>query len=137
VGIKDWVLLGLLLLVFLVRWLKGRSAGIEGKKATAAGGKAVQILEAAGYEILLVKPTLTVQMEIDGQPHSFTLKNDYLVKRHGQRYLVRLRRDNTRVRLQSKLWRSSLLRDVLAFRARGILILHLEKETLQEVRFRT
>ena len=88
-GIKDWVLLGLLLLVFLVRWLKGRSAGIEGKKATAAGGKAVQILEAAGYEILLVKPTLTVQMEIDGQPHSFTLKNDYLVKRHGQRYLVR------------------------------------------------
>lgn len=134
---KDWVLLGLVILVIVARWLAGRSGRIGGKKPTQARGKAVQILEEAGCEILVVKPTLTINMEIDGQLHPFTLKSDYLVKRHGQRYLVRIRRDNKQVRLQSKLWRSSLLRDVLAFRARGILILHLEKETLQEVRFRT
>ncbi|MCR3922714.1 MAG: hypothetical protein NUK65_09395 [Firmicutes bacterium] len=134
-GIKDWVLLGLLTLVVLIRWFKSRPGRVSGKKPGQSHGKVVQILQEAGYEVLTVKPTLNVTMEIDGRTHPFELKNDYIVKRGGRRYLVRIRRDNKTVRLQSKLWRGSLLRDVVAFRTSGILIVHLEKETIQVVRF--
>ncbi|NLZ92843.1 MAG: hypothetical protein GX922_02305 [Firmicutes bacterium] len=133
---KDWIILGLLVLIFSIRWLTTRTSRITGKKPGKSQGKAVQILEDAGYEIITAKPTLAVKMEIDEQQHIFDLKNDFLVKRDGKRYLVHIRRDTKPVRLQSKLWRSSLLRDVLAFRVNGMLILHLEKGTLQEVRFR-
>jgi hypothetical protein len=77
-----------------------------------------------------------VKMEIGETSHKFELKNDYLVSRGGHRYLVRLRRDGKPARLQSKMWRNSLLRDVLAFRAAGILVLDVEKESLQRVSFR-
>ncbi|NLZ38835.1 MAG: hypothetical protein GX893_04425 [Firmicutes bacterium] len=135
-GKKDWIILGLLVLIFFIRWLAARSSRIKGKKPGKSQGKAAQILEEAGYEVVTVKPTLTVKMEINGQQHTFALKNDFLVKKDGRSYLVQIRRDKKTVRLQSKLWRSSLLRDTLAFRVSGMLILHLERGTLQEVRFR-
>lgn len=136
-GLKDWILLGAIILALLVwkirHWRRGR---ISGKKPVHANAKAVQLLEEAGYEVLKAKPSVTVQMEIDGRPHPFELKNDYLVLRGGRRYIVRIRKDSKQARLHSKLWRGTLLRDVLAYGVNGVLVLHVEKETLQEVRFR-
>lgn len=133
---KDWVILASLVIAALIRYLLTRTSRIAGKKPGKSQGKAIQLLTDAGFEVVTLKPTVIVKMEIDEQQHSFDLKNDFLVKKSGKRYLVHIRRDTKPVRLQSKLWRSSLLRDVLAFRVDGMLILHLERGTLQEVRFR-
>lgn len=135
-GIKDWIILGLVLTALLIIWLSRRRSRVGGQSPAKANSKAKAILEEAGCEILKVKPTVQVAMEIDGKPFPFELKSDFLVSRQGRRYLVRIRRDNKQARLQSKLWRSSHLRDVLAFRADGILVLNVEKETLHQVRFR-
>ena len=134
--LKDWILLGLIALGLLVWWLVQRPRKITGKKAAHSNTKVVQLLTEAGYEVLLNKPTVAVEMHIDGRAHPFELKEDFLVKRDGKRYIVRVRRDNKQARLHSKLWRGTLLRDVLAFSASGIVVVHLEKATLQEVLFR-
>ncbi|MDW7683167.1 MAG: hypothetical protein SCK29_03485 [Bacillota bacterium] len=134
--VKDWLILGLLVIAFLVWWFRRNFRRISGKKPGRSNTRTVQFLQDAGYDVLKAKPIIRVKMEIDGKPHPFELKADYLVSKSGRRYLVRVRRDNKAVRLQSKMWRNSLLRDVLAYRAGGILIVNVEKETLHEVRFR-
>ena len=98
--------------------------------------KALELLAEAGFEVVKTKPVVKVEMEIDDRPNPFEIKADYLVSRSGRRYVVLVRRDNKSVRLQSKMWRNTLLREVLAFGAAGILVLNVEKETLHVVRFR-
>jgi hypothetical protein len=133
---KDWIILTVLLVGGFVFWLYRRPRRIAGQKAGKANGKAKEILVEAGCEILKVRPSVTVQMEIDGKNYPFELKSDFLVSRGGRRYLVRIRRDGKQARLQSKLWRGTHLRDALAFGADGILVLNVEKGTLHQVRFR-
>lgn len=135
-GLKDWILLGLVGLSVIIWRLRGRRSRISGRKPGKSNSRAVLILEEAGYEVEKFKPAVQVRMTIDGKQHTFELKGDYLVKKGGSRYLVRLRRDGKVLRLQSKMWRSSLLRDVQAFGTAGIVMLDTEKETLNEVSFR-
>jgi hypothetical protein len=133
---KDWIILGFISIVAFVYWLYRRPRRVSGQKVGKANSKARSVLEEAGYEILNVKPTVTVQMDIDGKAYPFELKSDFLVSRSSRKYLVRIRKNGKQARLQSKLWRGTHLRDVLAFRADGILVLNVEKETLNQVRFR-
>ncbi len=134
--IKDWVLLGVIT-VSLVIWRFGsRRVRITGKKAGQAHSKAIQFLKEQEYEILKVKPAVTVRMAVDQSTHTYEMTADYLVAKAGRRYIVRVIRGGKPVRLQSKMWRGTLLRDVLAFQAAGILVLNLEKGILQDVRFR-
>ncbi|MBT9167651.1 MAG: hypothetical protein DDT19_00989 [Syntrophomonadaceae bacterium] len=134
---KDWIILGLLLIAAFVFWVGRRRFGrITAQRAAKSNPRARAILEESGYEIVKIKPSLTVRMEVDDQPYPFVLKSDFIVSRGGRRYLVKLQQENKQVRLQSKLGRDSHLRDVLAFRADGILVINLKKETLSQVRFR-
>jgi membrane protein implicated in regulation of membrane protease activity len=134
---KDWFILGFLLIAAFFFWAGRRRSGrIAGQKSAKSNPRARAILEEAGYEILKIKPTLTVRMEVDDQPYPFVLKSDFIVSRGGRRYIVQLQQENKQLRLQSKLGRNTLLRDVLAFRADGILVINLRKETLSQVRFR-
>jgi len=134
---KDWLILGFLLIAALVFWVsRRRSRRIVGQRSAKSNPRARAILEEAGYEILAIKPTVTVRMEVDDQSYPFVLKSDFVVSRGGRRYIVELQQENKQVRLQSKLGRNSLLRDVLAFRADGILVVNIKKETLSQVRFR-
>jgi hypothetical protein len=133
---KDWIILVVVMIISFVAWVYRRPRRITGQKAGKADGKARALLEEAGYEIQRVRPAVTVQMEIDGKAYPFELKSDFLVSRGGRRYLVRIRRDEKQARLQSKLWRGAHLRDVLAFGADGLLVLNVEKGTVQQVRFR-
>lgn len=135
---KDWVILALLLIAAFVYWaVRRRSGRIAGKTSAKSNPRARAILEESGYEILKIKPTVTVRMEVDEQHYPFVLKSDFIVSRGGRRYLVQVQQENKQLRLQSKLVRNSLLRDVLAFRTDGILIINIKKETLSQVRFRT
>lgn len=134
--VRDWIVFALIIICTIIYYYRGRSRKISGQKPKAGNSKERSILEEAGYEIIKVKPTVNVKMEIDQKPHPFELKSDYLVTKNGRKFLVRIRRDKKAARFQSKMWRSSLIRDVLAFKAAGILILNLEKETLHQVRFR-
>ena len=127
--------MGLAVIVAIV-WVRRGSGRISTQKQSRSNPKALELLAEAGYEVVKTKPVVSVQMEIDDRPNPFEIKADYLVARSGRRYVVLLRRDNKSARLQSKLWRNALLRDVLAFEAAGILVLNLEKETLHVVRFR-
>ncbi|MBT9140415.1 MAG: hypothetical protein DDT30_00991 [Dehalococcoidia bacterium] len=134
---KDWIILGFLLIAAFVFWVGRRRLGrITDQRAAKSNPRARAILEESGYEIVKIKPSLTVRMEVDDQPYPFVLKSDFIVSRGGRRYLVKLQQENKQVRLQSKLGRDSHLRDVLAFRADGILVINMKKETLSQVRFR-
>lgn len=134
--LSDWVLLGIILLVLLTvsarRPRRGRSGG---RKPGSGDNRARQVLEEAGFELLEVQPSLTVNMAIQGRPHRFEMKSDYLAARGGRKYLVRLRRDARPVRLNSKAWRNALLRDMLLFGTCGVLVLDLDKEAVTEVHF--
>ncbi|NLM46607.1 MAG: hypothetical protein GX200_07385 [Firmicutes bacterium] len=133
---KDWIILALLCLVALIWWIRSRLGRISGRLPGRSHAKVVALLEEAGYEVLHARPRLTVQMEIDGTAYHFDLSCDLLAKKHGLLFLVKIRRDAGKGRLQSKQWRSNLLRDVLAFRTSGIVVVYPEKAKLQEVRFR-
>ncbi|MCW3490257.1 hypothetical protein [Dethiobacter alkaliphilus] len=134
--VRDWIILALIILFSLIYWYRGRSRRIAGEKPAKTNAKVRVMLEEAGYEIVKAKPTVKVRMDIDDKQHPFELKSDYLVTKNGRKYLVRIRRDGKQARFQSKMWRSSLIRDVLAFQTAGILILNTEKETLHQIRFR-
>lgn len=134
--LKDWLLLGLIGFSAIIWRLRGLRSRISGRKPGQSNSRAVLILEEAGYKVEKIKPAVQVRMTIDGKLHTFELKGDYLVTRGGRNYLVRLRRDGKPLRLQSKMWRSSLLRDVQAFRTAGIIMLDTDKESLHEVSFR-
>lgn len=133
---KDWVLLGLITVSLVIWRFASRRVRITGKKAGPAHAKAIQFLKDQDYEILKIKPALTMRMAVDESTHTYEMTADYLVAKGGRRYIVRVIRGSKPVRLQSKMWRGSLLRDVLAFEAAGILVLNLEKGILQDVRFR-
>jgi len=136
-SLKDWLLLGVFAAAGLLFWLRGkRTARISGKKPGQSNSRAILLLEEAGYEVIRVKPNIAVKMEIDDKDYTFELKGDYLVTREGHKFLVRVRRDSKPARLHSKLWRGTLLRDALAFRVSGVVVLNAEKESLHEVRFR-
>lgn len=133
--VLDWVLLALAAAALLLWYLrKGRR--IRGRSPEKVNSRAVQLLQEAGYQVLKIKPTVEVRMEIGDSQHQFELKSDYLVARDGRRYLVCLHRDGKPARLQAKVWRNALLRDVLAFRVAGIIVMNLDRETLQQVSFR-
>ena len=133
--VLDWVLLALAAAALLLWYLrKGRR--IRGRSPEKVNSRAVQLLQEAGYQVLKIKPTVEVRMEIGDSQHHFELKSDYLVARDGRRYLVCLHRDGKTARLQAKVWRNALLRDVLAFRVAGIIVMNLDRETLQQVSFR-
>jgi hypothetical protein len=138
VRIQDWLFLGILLLVLLIYLARsrGRRTSVQGRKPGHTDNRARQVLEDAGFSLLEVQPTISVNMEIQGKPHRFDLKSDYLVSRNGRRYLVRVRKDAKPVRLNAKVWRNALLRDVLLFNTYGVLVLNLEKETVSEVHFK-
>lgn len=134
---KDWLIVGFLLFAYFLFWVSRRgSRRVVGQKPAKGNMRARILLEEAGYEILKVKPTVTIRMEIDQQPSPFALKTDFLVSREGRRYIVQIQQANKLLRLQSKLGRNSLLRDVLAFRTDGILVMNMKRETLSQVRFR-
>ena len=133
---KDWLILGFLLIAAFVFWVSRRSSRRIEQRSVKSNPRARAFLEEAGYEILKIKPAVTVRMEVDDQSYPFVLKSDFVVSRAGRRYIVQLQQENKQVRLQSKLGRNSLLRDVLAFRADGILVVNIKKETLSLVRFR-
>jgi len=132
----DWLLLGLIILIALAMLKKesGKKC-LGGKKPGPAETQVRRVLEEAGFELLGVQPALTVNMTIQGRPHRFEMKTDYLAARGGRRYLVRLRRNAQPVRLNSKAWRNALLRDVLLFGTSGALVLDLGRESVSEVRF--
>ena len=96
----------------------------------------MRFLEEAGYEVIKAGPAVVVRMTVDGRPYSFEVKSDYLARKSGRLFLVKVKRDKRQVRLQSKQWRTSLLQDVLAFRADGVIMVYPEKEKLQEIIFR-
>ncbi|MBS3946913.1 MAG: hypothetical protein KGZ57_01230 [Dethiobacter sp.] len=133
---QDWTLLALVFMATLF-WLFRKRRRVRGKRPDQGSAPTVQLLESAGYKVLKVKPAVDVQMDIGENSFRFELKSDYLVARSdGRRYLVCVYRDGKGMRLQSKMWRNALLRDVLAFRVAGIVVLNMEKETLQQVSFR-
>ncbi len=134
--VKDWLLLVVICLIFIVWHYRGGRSRISGKDPGKSNAKAIKILEEAGYQVQKVKPAVHINMNIDDKLHEFDIKCDYLVSRSGQTYLVRVRRDGKPLRLQSKLWRNLLLLDVQAFGTAGIVILDTEKGLLQEVSFR-
>ncbi|NLM52554.1 MAG: hypothetical protein GX197_07015 [Firmicutes bacterium] len=134
-SMKDWILLGVLLVAALWWWLRQRRRKIQGGKVGSVHKKAVQLLEAAGYEVLKATPTVNVRMEIDGQPYPFAIKSDLLVKRGGRLFVAHVRKEAKAIRLHSKVWRERLLRDALVFRVSGVVMIHVEKEKVQEVCF--
>jgi hypothetical protein len=133
--VQDWVLLAAAAVALLV-WYVRKGRRIRGRAPQKENSRAVQLLEEAGYQVLAHKPSVEVRMEIDGGNSRFELKSDYLVARDGRRYLVCLHRDGKPLRLQSKAWRNALLRDVLAFRVAGIVVVNTDRETVQQVSFR-
>lgn len=133
--VLDWVLLAAAVAA-LVFWRLRKSKRIRGVVSEKTGCRAVQLLEQAGYQVLVMKPSVEVRMEIEGRSNHFELKSDYLVARDGRRYLVCLQRDDKPVRLQSKAWRNALLRDALAFRVAGVVVINQDRETMQQVSFR-
>ncbi len=133
---SDWLIFAVIILavaVFGLRRSLRRRAG--GRKPGPGDARVRQVLEEAGFELMEVQPVLSVNMSVQGRPHRFEMKGDYLASRGGRKYLVRLRRDSKPVRLNSKAWRNALLRDVLLFGTHGALVLDLDRETVYEVHF--
>ncbi len=93
-----------------------------------------QKLQAGGYRLEEIHPSLPVTVSADDKKKEFTCDGDFLVSKGGQIYLVKVSRGGG-VSISSPALRRELLLDCLLFQARGILLYDGEKERFQELSF--
>ena len=133
-----WLLLlsGACLMIYLAR-RKGRRRSKEKRRAasplTRREQKAWRQLQAGGYRLEEIHPSMPVTMTLGGKRESFNYEGGFIVSRGGESFLVKvIKGDNAPAR---SALRRELLLDSLFFQTDGIFFYHEEKGRLEEVRF--
>lgn len=90
-------------------------------------------LQAAGYRLEEVHPSLPVTMTVDGKKKSFNYEGNFIVSKDGESFLVKLIQGENP--LSWSALRRELLLDCLFFQTDGVFCYHEGRGQLEEVRF--
>jgi hypothetical protein len=105
------------------------------QRARAGEQRASQLLHKLGYRVLGEQVSGQYELAIDAQPVSIAVRADYLVERAGLRYVAEVKTGEAAPRIQSSATRRQLLEYRVAFEVDGALLVDVEAQRAQLVRF--
>jgi hypothetical protein len=103
------------------------------KRAVVGEWSAPALLENAGYEVLARQVDGSWMVHADGQPRTFKLRADYLVRRLGRRYIAEVKTGRVATRLSHGATRRQLLEYWAAFDVEGVLLVDADRESITHV----
>ncbi|MBF0432658.1 MAG: hypothetical protein HQK83_15340 [Fibrobacteria bacterium] len=104
----------------------------RGEKGEQKAGK---YLKAHGFKILGYQSALRPHMLVDGKKVSFSIKADYLVKRHGRTGVVEVKTGKKAPNPASSSTRRQILEYSMYYRVDDVYLFDAETETLHEINF--
>jgi hypothetical protein len=138
----NWLLLGLVVLasiaatVWLRRWGDRRGRRRRAARAQRAERDAAGVLEARGFEVLGRQVRQSWSLLADSEEMQFTLVADYVVERHGRRWVAEVKTGERALDLRHGPTRRQLLEYRQAFAVDGVLLVDAEGRSVQSVHFR-
>lgn len=119
----------------LKRAIERRARKRRAARAQHAEREAAGLLEARGFRVLGRQVRQSWGLIADGQELRFTLIADYLVQRHGQRWVAEVKTGERALDLRHGPTRRQLLEYRAAFAVAGVLLVDAEGQTLRRVHF--
>ena len=121
------------------RWLgarrRSRVAVRRAGRALAGEAAAERLLVAHGYAITARQARAEVAPRINGTPHPFVLRVDYLVTRDGASYVAEVKTGDQAPRLTTAATRRQLLEYWFALPVDGVLLVVPERDEIQSIEF--
>lgn len=117
------------------RWREDRTRRKRFERAAQAEEDARHLLQRHGYEVLDDQAQLTWTILLNGQPHEVNMRADYLVRRHGRRYVAEVKSGRVAPRISTAATRRQLLEYLIAYPVEGVLLVDMEDEEIFEVTF--
>ena len=137
-----FITLIVLLLYFLVKFkIADYRKKQKQKKRFERGNKlevlAQSFLEKKGYRIVDEQKTYNHNYEVNGENRSSKLIVDYLVTKNGKKYVVEVKSGKSAISLKDKNSRRQLLEYDFVIENDGVVLLDMENENMQFVKFKT
>jgi hypothetical protein len=117
------------------RWHAGWLRRRQWSRAQKAEAHAPMLLERLGYIVLGAQVEATYSLLVDGQSMPISVRADYLVSRHGRRFVAEVKSGRLAPLLATPTTRRQLLEYLVAFQADGVLLVDGETRTVHEVGF--
>ena len=117
------------------RWFRRRRMTIRMERAVRGEELAGGWLEDRGYVILGAQVVAEHAVQVDGRTVIVALRADYLVTRHGARYVVEVKTGALAPRIETSATRRQMLEYRIAFDVDGVLLVDGETRKVHEVTF--
>jgi hypothetical protein len=133
------VLVVVAIVVKIVRAMARRTASrvavTRARRAGAGERRAIEMLRAAGYEVIEEQCCLDWTFACDGEPVTVELRCDAVVARDGRRLVAEVKTGERAPSLTTAATRRQLLEYAVAYRADGVLLVDPEAGLIHEVDF--
>ncbi|QGG46539.1 hypothetical protein [Heliorestis convoluta] len=116
---------------FYQRWLI-QMRQRRGKKGES---KAIKVLSSKGYTVIESQPLGKVNMRVNGQGTTIQVRADYLVTRHGKRYIAEVKTGNVAPRPTFVDTRRQLLEYYFAYSVDGLLLVDMSEKEIHRIEF--
>jgi hypothetical protein len=116
-------------------WLRRRRLANRFARARHGESRARTLLEAHGYAVLATQLTRSYALSIDGEEIVVPLRADYVVERHGLRFVAEAKTGALATQIQTPATRRQLLEYRVAYDVDGVLLIDADKQRVHEVRF--
>ena len=120
------------------RWRSWRVQSVEAaraRRAAQAETDAIILLRQRGYTIMDSQLEHQWTVWLDGQPHEANIRADYMVARHGRRYIAEVKSGQVAPQITTAATRRQLLEYRLAYPVDGVLLVDMEAALIHEVEF--
>jgi len=117
------------------RWLRRRRMSIRMVRAARGEARAAAWLEDQGYRVLGGQVVAEHAVQVDERTVTVALRADYLVTRHGARYVVEVKTGALAPRIETSATRRQMLEYRIAFDVDGVLLVDGETGKVHEVTF--
>lgn len=139
-NIVLYLLLGIIILLFVKRWVSLRTVINWSKKPTkkdayTARGEVPDLLREAGFDVVTGKEKIELSISVDEENYESRLYIDYIVKSGESLYLVIVAKDRKLIRMYGPSLRDAFLSYYLLYRPEAILYVNREKGSIKVIDF--
>lgn len=135
----DLIILGMISGAVLLYWISKKYGNWtrrkRANKAKKAEKKAIAILNQHGYKVTAQQKRVPIITEIDAKIYNNTVIADFIAIKDGKQYVVEVKTGKQLEKPTQGVIRRQLLEYFLIFRPHGIILLDMEEEKLQHVKF--
>ncbi len=128
------VVLGLVLGLRLSRWMERRRGRAAARRGLRSEAGALRLLERRGFRVLDVQQRAAAVVEVDGEPRTFHLHVDAIVRRGRRRYVAEFKTGQG-ASIGYRATRRQLLEYAVAYPGHGLLLVDASEGTMCEIDF--